>query len=154
MQQLKSWVSSCRTETILRPLGPLWSFEAIRPRGESISSVVSLNLTQMCNPAKKYVLNLNTCWCCTVPQMIPNCKWSRDRKWSPKRTTNDPSSSLRSAYVFPVVASLPPKNGRPEIRLRFAGYPSSWNESPKNARVGVYPVFPRQIQDIQRRFLV
>ena len=49
-------------------------------------------------------------------------------------------SSLRTADVFPVVASLPPKNnacepdrqidfreryfseGRPEIRLRFAGY--------------------------------
>ena len=27
---------------------------------------------------------------CTVPQMIPNRKWSRDRKWSPKWTANDP----------------------------------------------------------------
>ena len=121
VQQLKSWVSSCRTETILRPRGPLWSFEATSPHGESISSVVSLNLTQMYNPAKKYVLNLNTCWCCTVPQMITKHKWSRDRKWSPKWTANDPSHL---------------------------------NESPKNACVGVYPVFPRQIQDIQRRFLV
>ena len=24
------------------------------------------------------------------PQMIPNRKWSRDRKWSPKWTANDP----------------------------------------------------------------
>ena len=27
---------------------------------------------------------------CTVPQMIPNRKWSRDRKRSPKWTANDP----------------------------------------------------------------
>ena len=27
---------------------------------------------------------------CTVPQMIPNRKWSRDCKWSPKWTANDP----------------------------------------------------------------
>ena len=27
---------------------------------------------------------------CTVPEMIPNRKWSRDRKWSPKWTANDP----------------------------------------------------------------
>ena len=27
---------------------------------------------------------------CTVPQMISNRKWSRDRKWSPKWTANDP----------------------------------------------------------------
>ena len=28
--------------------------------------------------------------CCTVPQIIPNRKWSRDCKWSPKWTANDP----------------------------------------------------------------
>ena len=27
---------------------------------------------------------------CTVPQMIPNRKWSRHRKWSPKSTASDP----------------------------------------------------------------
>ena len=27
---------------------------------------------------------------CTVPQMIPNRKWSRDRKWFPKWIANDP----------------------------------------------------------------
>ena len=27
---------------------------------------------------------------CTLPQMIPNRKWSRDHKWSPKWTANDP----------------------------------------------------------------
>ena len=32
---------------------------------------------------------LYTLWYCTVPQMIPNRKWSRDRKWSPKWTAND-----------------------------------------------------------------
>ena len=30
------------------------------------------------------------CLICTVPQMIPNRKWSRNRKWSPKWTANDP----------------------------------------------------------------
>ena len=30
------------------------------------------------------------CRICTVPQMIPNRKWSRDHKWSPKWTANDP----------------------------------------------------------------
>ena len=27
---------------------------------------------------------------CTVPQVIPNRKWSRDSKWFPKWTANDP----------------------------------------------------------------
>ena len=31
---------------------------------------------------------------CTVPQMIPNRKWSRDRKWSPKWTANDPRAQV------------------------------------------------------------
>ena len=30
--------------------------------------------------------------------------------------------SLRTADAFPVVASLPPKKRRPEMRLLFAGY--------------------------------
>ena len=33
---------------------------------------------------------LSRCELCTVPQMIPNRKWSGDRKWSPKWTVNDP----------------------------------------------------------------
>ena len=31
---------------------------------------------------------------CTVPQVIPNRKWSRDRKWSPKWTANDPRPQM------------------------------------------------------------
>ena len=44
-----------------------------------------------------------------------------------KINTVEPPVSLRTANVFPVVASRPPKNfsegekRRPEIRLRFAG---------------------------------
>ena len=32
-----------------------------------------------------------------------------------------PEVSLRTADAFPVVASLPPKKRRPEMRLQFAG---------------------------------
>ena len=31
---------------------------------------------------------------CTAPQMIPNRKWSSDRKWSPNWTANDPDPQM------------------------------------------------------------
>ena len=40
--------------------------------------------------SSRLIMNTRRLWNCTVPQMIPNRKWSRDRKWSPKWTANDP----------------------------------------------------------------
>ena len=37
---------------------------------------------------------------CTVPQMIPNRKWSRDRKWSLKSTANDPVKSWGMEWIL------------------------------------------------------
>ena len=53
-----------------------------------------------------------------------NCGRERDCSQERQRSNHKRYSSLRTADVFPVVASLPPKREkqRPEIRLLFAGY--------------------------------
>ena len=53
-----------------------------------------------------------------------NCGRGRDCSQERQRSNHKRYSSLRTADVFPVLASLPPKGEkrRPEIRLRFAGY--------------------------------
>ena len=40
---------------------------------------------------------------CTVPQMILNRKWSRDSKWSPKWTANDPRPQVIPKVAFSTV---------------------------------------------------
>ena len=65
-----------------------------------------------------------------VCSIANNCFWNRKHRCYV-------GHSLQSADVFPVIASLPPKNTsffsegekrRPEIRLRFAGYVVNWHK--------------------------
>ena len=60
-----------------------------------VDSVSRFHLTT-CAVEAPVTVNHNPPQDCRVPQMIPYRKWSRDRKWSPKWTANDPQPQVIS----------------------------------------------------------
>ena len=49
-------------------------------------------LEALCYPKSQFERTLSEV--CTAPQMIPNRKWSQDRKWSPNWNANDPEPQM------------------------------------------------------------
>ena len=86
-----------------RNMAKTWWLDAMIPRWEPPAHFFYYLFFAKIKVLLIFVLNAVAIWfykctfCaenCTVPQMIPNRKWSRDRKWSPKWTANDPRPQM------------------------------------------------------------